>query len=49
MIAGEGFKRGDLIMSQLFVIAALISLLYIGIDIKSQPIPVENDTVHKGR
>lgn len=36
-------------MSQLFIIAGLISLLYVAIDIKSQAIPVENDTVHKGR
>lgn len=36
-------------MSQLFVIAGLISLLYAAIDLKSKAIPVENDTVHKGR
>ena len=36
-------------MSQLLVIAGLVSLLYVAIDIKSQPIPVENDTVHRGR
>ncbi|STX21892.1 Uncharacterised protein [Lactobacillus gasseri] len=36
-------------MSQLFVIAGLISLLSVAIDLKSKAIPVENDTVHKGR
>ena len=36
-------------MSQLLVIAGLICLLYVVIDMKSQAIPVENDTVHKGR
>lgn len=36
-------------MSQLFVIAGLMSLLYVAINVKSKLIPVENDTVHKGR
>lgn len=36
-------------MSQLLVIAGLISILYGAVELKAQPIPVENDTVHKGR
>lgn len=36
-------------MSQLFVIAGLISILYVAVERKAQLIPVENDTVHKGR
>lgn len=36
-------------MSQLFVIAGLISFLYVAVDLKSKAIPVENDTVHKVR
>ena len=36
-------------MSQLLVIAALIGIMYRADELKAQPIPVENDTVHKGR
>lgn len=36
-------------MSQLLVIAGLIGILYGADELKVQPIPVENDTVHKGR
>lgn len=36
-------------MSQLLVIAGLIGILYGVGELKAQPIPVENDTVHKGR
>lgn len=36
-------------MSQLIVIAGLISVLYAVIEVKVKPVPVKNDTVHKGR
>ena len=36
-------------MSQLLVIAGLIGIWYGAVELKVQPIPVENDTVHKGR
>ena len=36
-------------MSQLLIIAGLTGILYGAVGLKAQPIPVENDTVHKGR
>ena len=36
-------------MSQLLVIAGLIGILNGAVELKAQPIPVENYTVHKGR